>query len=188
MINCAIAGLGRWGRSLVEATDASRLVQALNTKPTALLHRDAGAYRYLTHLLGDEAPRDHLHEAVDLLVAYDARRQANLLGTLERYLECGRAYAPTARELHIHVNTLRQRLQRAKEISGLSLDEEDLLSLQLVIKLVRKGFIPLELPVNYVSRSFAEGKKVSFTRDGLTWLWTILKSRFSPLRRDGANG
>lgn len=53
--------------------------------------------------------------------------------------------------------------------------------IELVIKLIRKGFTPLELPVNYASRSFAEGKKVSVTRDGLTWVLTILRARFSPL-------
>jgi glycosyltransferase involved in cell wall biosynthesis len=58
--------------------------------------------------------------------------------------------------------------------------------IELVIKLVRKGYVPVELPVNYSARSFAEGKKVSFTRDGLTWLWTILKLRFSPIGRGPA--
>ena len=55
--------------------------------------------------------------------------------------------------------------------------------IELVMKLVRKGYVPVELPVNYASRSFAEGKKVSFTKDGLTWLWTIAKTRLTPLRR-----
>jgi glycosyltransferase involved in cell wall biosynthesis len=58
--------------------------------------------------------------------------------------------------------------------------------IELVIKLVRKGYVPVELPVNYAARSFAEGKKVSFVRDGLTWLWTILKLRFSPIGRGPA--
>jgi len=58
--------------------------------------------------------------------------------------------------------------------------------IELVMKLVRKGYIPLELPVNYTARSFAEGKKVSFTRDGLTWLWTILKLRLAPIGRGPA--
>ncbi len=53
--------------------------------------------------------------------------------------------------------------------------------IELVIKLVRKGYTPLELPVNYQSRSFDEGKKVSVTRDGMTWILTILRARFSPL-------
>ncbi len=53
--------------------------------------------------------------------------------------------------------------------------------IELVIKLARKGYRPLELPVNYVSRSFADGKKVSVTRDGMTWVFTILRARFSSL-------
>ena len=58
--------------------------------------------------------------------------------------------------------------------------------IELVMKLVRKGYVPVELPVNYASRSFAEGKKVSFTRDGLTWIWTIAKMRLAPLGRGSA--
>lgn len=46
---------------------------------------------------------------------------------------------------------------------------------ELVIKLFRRGFIPTEIPVNYIARSFGEGKKVSFIKDGITWLWKDLK-------------
>jgi Glycosyl transferase family 2 len=52
---------------------------------------------------------------------------------------------------------------------------------ELVIKLVRKGYQPIELPVNYTARSFAEGKKVSFVKDGLTWVTTDLRLRFERL-------
>jgi hypothetical protein len=52
---------------------------------------------------------------------------------------------------------------------------------ELVCKLVRRGHVPVEVPVNYRSRSFAEGKKVRFFRDPLTWLETIVASRFEPL-------
>jgi hypothetical protein len=55
------------------------------------------------------------------------------------------------------------------------------LDIELVMKLVRKGYVPLEIPVNYASRSFAQGKKVSFTRDGLTWVWTILQYRLKAI-------
>jgi len=57
---------------------------------------------------------------------------------------------------------------------------------ELVVKLVRKGYVPLELPVNYAARSFAEGKKISFTRDALPVLWAIFKSRLSPIGRGPA--
>jgi glycosyltransferase involved in cell wall biosynthesis len=52
---------------------------------------------------------------------------------------------------------------------------------ELVMKLVRKGYVPRELPVNYTARSFSEGKKVSFFRDGLSWVWTVLKFRVGSL-------
>jgi SAM-dependent methyltransferase len=50
---------------------------------------------------------------------------------------------------------------------------------ELVIKLVRKGYRPLDVPVNYCSRSFRDGKKVRLFRDPLTWLWVDLKLRFT---------
>lgn len=41
---------------------------------------------------------------------------------------------------------------------------------ELVIKLVKAGYIPLEIPVTYNSRDFTEGKKVSMLKDPPTWL------------------
>jgi hypothetical protein len=52
---------------------------------------------------------------------------------------------------------------------------------ELVCKLIRRGHVPIEVPINYHSRSFAEGKKVRFFRDPITWLRTIVASRFEPL-------
>lgn len=48
---------------------------------------------------------------------------------------------------------------------------------ELLIKLVRKGYRPIEIPVNYRSRSFKEGKKVNVFRDPWTWLRAIVKFR-----------
>ena len=52
---------------------------------------------------------------------------------------------------------------------------------ELAGKLVRAGYRPLEIPVNYTSRSFSEGKKVSMFRDPLTWIRACFKYRFQPL-------
>ncbi|HEX4583513.1 MAG TPA: glycosyltransferase [Burkholderiaceae bacterium] len=49
---------------------------------------------------------------------------------------------------------------------------------ELLIKLVKQGFRPIEIPVNYRSRSFKEGKKVDVMRDPWTWLRAIVKFRF----------
>jgi glycosyltransferase involved in cell wall biosynthesis/ubiquinone/menaquinone biosynthesis C-methylase UbiE len=50
---------------------------------------------------------------------------------------------------------------------------------ELLIKLLRKGFKPLEMPVNYRSRSFKEGKKVSLFGDPISWIKICLKLRFT---------
>lgn len=52
---------------------------------------------------------------------------------------------------------------------------------ELVIKLLRKGYVPVEIPVNYNSRSFSEGKKVSTFRDPLTWIRALVKYRFASI-------
>ena len=49
---------------------------------------------------------------------------------------------------------------------------------ELLIKLIRKGYRPVELPVNYRSRSFKEGKKIRMFRDPPTWLVAIARLRF----------
>jgi glycosyltransferase involved in cell wall biosynthesis len=52
---------------------------------------------------------------------------------------------------------------------------------ELVIKLIRKGYTPMEIPVNYKSRSFKEGKKVTMLRDPLLWIWYDFKFRFEKM-------
>lgn len=52
---------------------------------------------------------------------------------------------------------------------------------ELLIKLVRRGYIPIEIPVNYHSRSFKEGKKIRVFRDPMTWIKAIIKFRFQKI-------
>jgi glycosyltransferase involved in cell wall biosynthesis len=52
---------------------------------------------------------------------------------------------------------------------------------EIVAKLVRRGYIPLEIPINYKSRSFSEGKKIRFFRDPLTWILAIIKYRITKI-------
>jgi DNA-binding PucR family transcriptional regulator len=85
----------------------------------------------------EEVPDDRHSRAIELLVDYDARRGGALVQTLEEYLANGRAVALTARALIVHPNTLRQRLDRIETLTGLELAGEDLLSLELAVKLVR---------------------------------------------------
>ncbi len=52
---------------------------------------------------------------------------------------------------------------------------------ELLIKLIRKGHRPIEIPISYKSRSFKEGKKISMFRDPITWMWALAKFRFRRL-------
>jgi glycosyltransferase involved in cell wall biosynthesis len=52
---------------------------------------------------------------------------------------------------------------------------------ELLGKLIRAGFAPLEVPVSYASRGFEQGKKIRIFRDPWTWIVAIFKYRFTPL-------
>ena len=52
---------------------------------------------------------------------------------------------------------------------------------ELLIKLIRAGHRPIEIPISYQSRSFKEGKKIRMFRDPLTWIVAWAKARFGPL-------
>ncbi len=120
-----------------EARDAATIARALVHDGGAIGYSQVGAYRYLVQIAADDAPRDRMRAAVDRLIAYDRRRRTALLDTLERYLSERRSVIESARALYIHPNTLRQRLGRIEELTGLELDSDDLLSLELAIKLAR---------------------------------------------------
>jgi GAF domain-containing protein len=130
-------GPGHGARSLSEAADAARVARALAPTGGAFAYSQLGAYRYLIHLPLDELASDRHSDAIERLIDYDRRRQARLVDTLEEYLHSRGSTAATARKLYVHPNTLRQRLDRIQKITGLDLDDEDLLSLELAIKLVR---------------------------------------------------
>jgi GAF domain-containing protein len=131
------AGAAGAHHGLRQAADAATIARALEPAGGALAYDDLGAYRYLVHLAIEDAPHDRLCEAVERLLDYDARRETQLLATLEQYLADRRVGTATARKLFIHANTLRQRLDRIEKLTGLELANEDLLSLELAVKLVR---------------------------------------------------
>jgi GAF domain-containing protein len=125
------------GGAYREARDAATIARALLRDGGAIAYSEVGAYRYLVQIGAGDAPRDRMRTAVDLLIEYDRRRRTALLDTLERYLSERRSVIESARALYIHPNTLRQRLGRIEELTGLDLDADDLLSLELAIKLAR---------------------------------------------------
>lgn len=124
-------------RRMREAADAARIGRALAAEGGAVSYEGLGAYKYLVHLELDDAPHDRYRQSVDELIEYDRRRGARLVETLERFLADRGSVAASARALYIHPNTVRQRLERIERVTGLDLGKEDLLSLELALKLAR---------------------------------------------------
>lgn len=62
------------------------------------------------------APLDRLRE-------FDATQNSELIKTLQVYLNNFGSFSAAASELYLHVNTLRHRIQRISEISGLNLND-----------------------------------------------------------------
>lgn len=72
------------------------------------------------------------------LYEYRVANNINLIETLECYLNHNCCIQSAARELFIHPNSLRYRLEKAEKISGLDLTDNDTkLEIQLAIKLYR---------------------------------------------------
>lgn len=60
---------------------------------------------------------------------------------------------------------------RRKCLDGITLECNRFdLDWELVIKIIRAGYKPLEIPISYKSRDFTEGKKVSVFQDPPTWI------------------
>ena len=49
---------------------------------------------------------------------------------------------------------------------------------EITAKIIKKGYKIIELPINYNSRSFQEGKKITW-RDGVKALYYLTKYRFT---------
>lgn len=73
-----------------------------------------------------------LHPALEKIEEYDRMTTGDLRKTLSAYLRMERNQLDAARELHVHPNTMRYRLQRIREVTGLTLeDPEELKYLRL---------------------------------------------------------
>ena len=54
---------------------------------------------------------------------------------------------------------------------------------ELVGKLVRSNYLPLEIPITYKARGFGEGKKVSWVRDPASWVIAAIRFRVERLTK-----
>ncbi|MER6012272.1 helix-turn-helix domain-containing protein [Streptomyces bluensis] len=89
-------------------------------------------------LAGDRDIPGFVERTIGEVVAYDERRGTDLLRTLDAYFACGMSPVRTKDALHVHVNTVAQRLERVGRLLGDDWQRPDrVLEVQLALRLRR---------------------------------------------------
>ncbi|MFF4287334.1 helix-turn-helix domain-containing protein [Streptomyces sp. NPDC001739] len=99
--------------------EARRCREALRVLGRAGQGAAAADFGFLGLLLADTRDVDgFVRRTLGVVADYDARRGTELLRTLRAYFACGMSPGRTKDELHVHVNTVAQRLERVGRLLG----------------------------------------------------------------------
>jgi sugar diacid utilization regulator len=120
------ADAGDLHRAAAEALLAANVAEGDPERPL-LAFDDTGAYRLLLPAMSeDPAELQRFYaETVEPLVAYDEQYETELVATLETFLDADGNVAGTAARLFTHRHTIRYRLERVRELSGLDVGSTD---------------------------------------------------------------
>jgi GAF domain-containing protein len=136
-ISNVCSGPGACAAGFAEAQQAARALPVLRAGARHLRYDELGVYKYLLRVPPGERVRDKHADALRVLAEHDRRRNAQLLQTLEEFLRRRGHVGATAQALYVHPNTLRQRLRRIEELTGLDARDADWLLLEVALKLQR---------------------------------------------------
>ena len=104
-----------------KAHEAIRIAQASGRTDGVIAFDELGLLHWLYHLPPGVLDDNHYLRALVRLDEYDRERHAELLKTLECFLQHNGSLVETAEKLFIHRNTLLHRLERIKSICRLEL-------------------------------------------------------------------
>jgi GAF domain-containing protein len=130
-------GAASFAAGFEEAGHALLGASVISGRPGVMTYDELGPYKYLLRMPFDSAARDAHRDAVAGIAEYDRQRSTSLLKTLEEFLRRRGNISATAEALYVHPNTLRQRLRRIMEISGLDLRKDDWLMVEIAVKIVK---------------------------------------------------
>jgi len=117
-----------------EASRALDLAK-IHNKPITLFS-DIEVYNLFYEISKKNFSQSFFKEKLGFLIEYDTKNNSQLVTTLEYFLKHNGNLQETSASLYVHRHTLRYRLQRIKEITGLDpLASEDRLKLQIALML-----------------------------------------------------
>ncbi|MDN3270439.1 PucR family transcriptional regulator [Streptomyces sp. MA15] len=122
--------------ALEEARHARRVAAARPGRVCAAGHQELASHVLLLPFVPDDVRRAFTARLLDPLRAYDRRHRAELIPTLEAFLDCDGSWTRCATRLHLHVNTLRYRVGRIEQLTGRDLSRlEDKLDFFLALRM-----------------------------------------------------
>lgn len=122
--------------ALEEARHARRVAAARPGRVCAAGHQELASHVLLLPFVPDDVRRAFTARLLDPLRDYDRRHRAELIPTLEAFLDCDGSWTRCAARLHLHVNTLRYRVGRIEQLTGRDLSRlEDKLDFFLALRM-----------------------------------------------------
>ncbi|MEU3351027.1 PucR family transcriptional regulator ligand-binding domain-containing protein [Streptomyces sp. NPDC037389] len=122
--------------ALEEARHARRVAAARPGRACAAGHQELASHVLLLPFVPDDVRRAFTARLLDPLRDYDRRHRAELIPTLEAFLDCDGSWTRCATRLHLHVNTLRYRVGRIEQLTGRDLSRlEDKLDFFLALRM-----------------------------------------------------
>jgi hypothetical protein len=106
-----------------EARRAVAVAVDLADRVAVVSGEEIGMHRLLVAGAPDELRSALRRRVLGALLDYDAEQHGDLVHTLRVFLECSASPARAAKVLHVHVNTLRNRITRASELLGIDLTD-----------------------------------------------------------------
>jgi hypothetical protein len=122
--------------ALEEARHARRVAAARQGRVCAAGHQELASHVLLLPFVPDDVRRAFTARLLDPLRDYDRRHRAELIPTLEAFLDCDGSWTRCAARLHLHVNTLRYRVGRIEQLTSRDLSRlEDKLDFFLALRM-----------------------------------------------------
>ena len=117
-----IAGLRQAVR---EASHALTVLHVTGASGKRVAYEDLGVWTLLGSLGTGEELRAFAHRVLGTLIEHDEQRQTNFVETVRALVQSNFQLRPAAERLYVHTNTLRYRVPRISELTGLDFDSPD---------------------------------------------------------------
>ncbi|WP_067434244.1 PucR family transcriptional regulator [Nocardioides jensenii] len=104
--------------ALEEARFAHRVARSGSAPVSVVGSEEVASHVLLLACVPDDVRRSYAQRVLGALLDHDRRTNADLVGTLGEFLACSGSWARTAESLHLHVNTVRYRIEKVQELTG----------------------------------------------------------------------